>query len=107
MNRWRTFWNSFRFWVKLVQDSNVLWKRTTKTIENETKQKGEFLRMLLGTLWASLLGNMLTGKEILRASYGHKEEIAMLRAGYGSSIKKTFDFIPSSNKFWNTEVLSK
>ena len=44
----------------------------TKTIENETKeQKGWFLSMLLGTLGASLVGNLLTGKGIVRAGYGN------------------------------------
>ena len=46
--------------------------------------------MLLGTLGASLLGNMLAGKGIIKAGYGNKEEKGMLRAGYGSSIKKFF-----------------
>ena len=46
-------------------------KGVTKTIENETKeQKGAFLSMLLGTLGASLLGNLLTGKGVVRAGYG-------------------------------------
>ena len=40
--------------------------------------------MLLGTLGASLLENMLTGKGILRTGYGNKEGKGMLRAGYGS-----------------------
>ena len=71
--------------VQALEDSNVLLKGITKTIENETKeQKGEFLGMLLGTLLASLLGNMLTGKGILRAGYGNKEGKGILRAGYGS-----------------------
>ena len=39
--------------------------------------------MLLGTLRASLLGNMSTGKEILRAGYRNKEGKGILRAGYG------------------------
>ena len=39
--------------------------------------------MLLGTLGASLLGNMLTGKGILRAGYGNEEGKGILRAGYG------------------------
>ena len=39
----------------------------------QKKQRGEFLGVLLGTLGASLLGNMLTGKGILRAGYGNKE----------------------------------
>ena len=49
--------------------------------------------MLLGTLGANLLQNMLTGTGILRAGYGKKEEKGISRAGYGSErsfIKKTF-----------------
>ena len=62
-------------------------KVITKTIENEKKeQKGGFLGMLLGTLGASLLRNMLTGKGVLKASYGNKEGKGILRAGYGSKI---------------------
>ena len=45
--------------VQALEDSNVLLKGVTKTIENETKeQKGGFLSMLLGTLGASLLANL-------------------------------------------------
>ena len=40
--------------------------------------------MLLGTLGASLLGNMLAGKGIVRAGYWYRERKGMLRAGYGS-----------------------
>ena len=58
-------------------------KGVTKTIKNETKQqKGGFLRMLLYTLGASLLGNMLTGKRTVRAGYGNKIGKGMLRASY-------------------------
>ena len=43
-------------------------------IKNETKEeKGGFLSMLLGTLGASLLGNMLTGKGIARPGYENKK----------------------------------
>ena len=57
--------------VQALEDSNVFLKGVTKTIENETKeQKGGFLSMLLGTLGASLLGNLLTGKGIVRAGSG-------------------------------------
>ena len=59
--------------VQALEDCNILLKRITKTIENETKeQKGGFLGMLLGTLGANLLRNMLTGKGILRADYESK-----------------------------------
>ena len=51
--------------VQVLQDSNILLKGITKTIKNETKeQKDGFLSMLLGTLRASLLGNLLAGKEV-------------------------------------------
>ena len=60
--------------VQALEHSNILLKGITKTIENETKeQKGGFLGLLLGTLGASLLGNMLTGKGILKAGYGPKK----------------------------------
>ena len=59
--------------VQALEDSNILLKGVTKTIKNETKeQKGGFLSMLLGTLGASLLGNLLSGKGIVRAGYGNK-----------------------------------
>ena len=51
--------------VQALEDSNVLLKRVTKTIKNETEeQKGGFLSMLLGTLGASLLGNLLSEEEL-------------------------------------------
>ena len=52
--------------------------------------------MLLGTLWASLLGNLLTGKGILRAGSGNKKRKGIVRAGTGhtlsSTSKKEWDF---------------
>ena len=64
--------------MKIVQDfedSNILLKGVTKTIKIETKeQKGGFSSILLGNLGTSLLGNMLTGKGIVRAGSGNKKE---------------------------------
>ena len=61
--------------VQALEDSNILLKGVTKTIKNETKeQKGGFLSMLLGTLGASLLGNLLARKGIVRAGSGSKKE---------------------------------
>ena len=66
--------------VKSLQDSGLLLKGVTETVQNEAKeQKGGFLSMLLGTLGASLLGNLLTGKGIYRAGKGK----GIVRAGYG------------------------
>ena len=48
--------------IEALENSGILLKGVTKTIENETKeQRGGFFSMLLGTLGASLLGNLLTG----------------------------------------------
>ena len=60
--------------VQALEDSNILLKGVTKTIEKETKeQKGGFLSMLLGTLGTSLLGNFLSGKGIVRAGSGNNK----------------------------------
>ena len=39
--------------------------------------------MLLGTLGASLLGNMLAGKGIVRVGSGNKKRQGIVRAGTG------------------------
>ena len=75
--------------IQALENSNILLKGITKTIKNETKeQKGVFLSMLLGTLGASLLGNLLIGKGILRADSGNKKGKGIVRAGSG----KEWDF---------------
>ena len=43
--------------------------------------------MLLGTLGASLLGNLLTGKGFLRAGSGNNKGKGVVRAGYGNKNK--------------------
>ena len=76
--------------IKIIEDlenSGILLKGVSKTIENETKeQRGGFLSMLLGPLGASLLGNLLSGKGMMRAGEG------IARAGEGSGSKKTPKF---------------
>ena len=65
--------------VKSLEDSGFLLKGVGETIQNRAKErKGGFPSMLLGTLGASLLGNILAGKEINIAGEG------FIRAGYGS-----------------------
>ena len=59
--------------VQALEDSNILLKGVTKTSKNETKeQKRGFLSVLLGTLGASLLRNLSTGKGIVRAGTGRQ-----------------------------------
>ena len=73
--------------IESPEDSGLLLKGITKVVQNEVKeQKGGFLSMLLGTLGASLLGNLLTGKGIYRAGKGkgiNRAGEGVLRAGYG------------------------
>ena len=76
--------------VKSLENSGVLLKGVSETIQHEAKeQKGGFLSMLLGTLSASLLGDILSkglsGKGVIIPGEG------TIRAGYGSkraSLKK-------------------
>ena len=76
--------NDIMKFVQALQDSNILLKGITKTIKNERKEEKEgFLIMLLGTLGASLLGNLLTGKGIVRAGSGNKKGKGVVRAGSG------------------------
>ena len=61
--------------IEELENSNILLKGASKTIKIEIKeQRGRFLSMLLGTLGASLLGNLLTGKGIMRAGEGKEKE---------------------------------
>ena len=65
--------------IKSLQKNRILLDGITETIKDEVKeQKGGFLSMLLGTLGASLLGNMFAGKGVITAGEG------TIRAGCGS-----------------------
>ena len=79
--------------VKSLENSGLLLKGVSETIQHEAKeQRGGFLSMLLGTLGASLLGDILSkglsGKGVIRAGEG------TVRAGYGYGSKR-----PSLKKF--------
>ena len=50
-----------------LEDAGLLLEGVSETIKNKAKEQKEgFLSMLLGTLGASLLGNMLAGKEVIK-----------------------------------------
>ena len=72
--------------VKLLENSGLLLKGITESAQNETKeQKGGFLSMLLGTLGASLLGNLLTGKGVNKKGKGiHRAGEGTVRVGEGN-----------------------
>ena len=81
--------------LKSLEDSGLLLKGVTESIQNEVKeQKGRFLSMLLGTLGASLLGNLLTGKGTFYERKGvnkkgkgiHRAGEGIVRAGEGNKM---------------------
>ena len=87
--------------VQALEDSNILLKAVTKTIKNVTqKQSGGFLGMLVGTLGASWLGNMLAGKGIVRAGSINKKGKGIVRAGY----KNKMDFLMPPHPLTNFEI---
>ena len=75
--------------VKSLENSGLLLEGVIETVQNEVKeQKGRFLSMLLGTLGAKLLGNLLTGRGIYRAVKGkgiNRADEGIVRAGYGNN----------------------
>ena len=89
--------------VKSLEDSSLLLKGFSKTVQNEVKeQKGGFLSMLLGTLGARFLGNILAGKGVIATSQGRgvnragegaiakRQSRGVIRAGYGNKNKMDF-----------------
>ena len=73
--------------VKSLKNSGLLLKEVNESVQNEIKErKGGFLSMLLGTLAASLSGNLLSGKGAIATSHGrgiNKKGKGMHRAGEG------------------------
>ena len=78
--------------VKSPEDSGLLLKGGTESVQNEVKeQKERFPSMLLGTLGASLLGNLLTVQGINRAVKCrgiNRAGEGVIRAGYGRRSSK-------------------
>ena len=85
--------------IEALENSGILLKGVSKKIENETKeQRGEFLSMLLGTLGASLLRNLLTGRKgLARAGEG------IVRAGEG--VKKKLNSLFPFHQLTNIEII--
>ena len=85
--------------IEALENLGILLKGVTKTIENETKeQRGRFLSMLLGTLGASLLGNLFTsGKGIVHAREG------VVRAGEGAK-KEKLNSLLNFHRLTNIEI---
>ena len=81
--------------VLVLGNSNILPNRVTKLVTNETRdQRWGFLGTLVRTLGSILLGNLLSGKGILRAGSANQKGKRIVRADYG----KEWDF-------WNHLIL--
>ena len=87
--------------VQALEDSGVLLKGVTKIIKNETKEQNEgFLSMLLDTLGAILLADLLTGKGILRAGPGNKKGKRNCKSWY----RKTMGFLMPLHPLTNFQI---
>ena len=72
--------------VKSLQDSKLLLKGVTESVQNDVKeQQGGFLSMLLGTLGTSLLGSLWTGKGVNKKGKGiQRAGEGIVRTGRGN-----------------------
>ena len=87
--------------VQALEDSNILLKGFTNTNKNETKeQKDGFLSILLGTLGATLLGNLLSEKGIANAG----SERGIVRAGCGDLSQNKKGLLIPSHPLTNFEI---
>ena len=107
--------------VQALEDSNILLRGVTKTTKNKAKeQKRGFLSMLLGTLGASFLGDLLTknlsgkgtvraGKRFLRTGEGIKKKKALMPPHplTNFEIKIYFENEPRFNGVYSRDNLPK
>ena len=99
--------------VQALKDSNILLKGVRKTIKNETKEQKEgFSSMLLCTLGASLLGDLLTkklsGKGTVRTREGIKKKSLMPPHPLTNfEIKKYYENEPRFNGVYSRDNLPK
>ena len=71
--------------LKVLKILNILLKGVTETIKNETREEKEgFLGSLVGTLRSIFLGNLLSGRGIVRAGSVNKKGKRIVRADYGN-----------------------
>ena len=98
--------------IKSLKEFGWLIRGVSETMKNEAeKQKRGFLEMLLGTLGASLLGNLLTGKGTIVAS---QDEVQLEQVKVHLELVKAlleqmriFNAASYFYKIWNTKVSSK
>ena len=88
--------------ITSLKDSGLLIKDVSETIKNEAKRpNGGFLGMLLGTLGATLLGNILAGKVVLRTGEGSNRSLSNFE------IRKYYQNEPKFNGIYSKNSLAK
>ena len=103
--------------VKSLEDSGLLLKGVNETVQNEAReQKGAFLSMLLGTLGATLLGNVLAGNGVIAKSVSEETKSkkqgrginrageGTVTAGYGNKKTQQNGFLMPSHPLTNFEI---
>ena len=87
--------------VKSLDDSSLLLKGVSETIQNEAnEQKRGFLSMLLGTLGASLVGNLSASEEINRNEDGTiatRQGREIIKPEFRRSVNKKFLILKYKN----------
>ena len=69
--------------VQPLEESNILLEGSLKQLKMKKRTKRRFLSILLGTLGATLLGNQLVGKGIVRTSSENKKGKGIVKASCG------------------------
>ena len=101
--------------IQTLENSNILPEGATKAVKNETREQGEgFLGTLLGTLGSILLGNLLSGKGIVKGKRDCKSWL-WKRTGFlipphpltNFEIQKYYQIEPSFNGVFSRDNLPK
>ena len=67
--------------LKSLEKTDLLTKDISETIQNKAEKQKGFLRFLYGTLGASLLENLLTGKGVKRPKFSNIPSRGVIRWG--------------------------
>ena len=99
--------NSKKEIVQALENSSILLKGVSETNKNETKKHKKVYPLLSGTLGASLLGNMLAGRGIVRAFYGNKKNLIPSHPLTNFEVQKYYQNEPRFNGVYARDKLTK
>ena len=67
--------------LKSLEETDLLTKDISETIQNEAEKQKGFLGLLYGTLGASFIGNLVTGKGVKRPKFSNIPSRGVIRWG--------------------------